>query len=446
MSAKCVLILLDGLGDRSFAELGHRTPLQAAHTPHLDRLAAQGCCGLYHAGRLGQPLPSENAHFSLFGYDLAAFPGRGALEALGLSLEPRPNDVAVLAHLVSLAGENGAARLVQDLPESGPGEARELMAAVAAWETGGVRMAFHPTRRNGGLFGVLTMRSDAPLDRRVTDSNPMRDGQWLSEIVPWEACADDPAAQRTARALTSYLRHAHGVLSDHPRNTDRAARGLPPINGLVTQRAGQLRTRPMPFTERFGLRGLSIASGTMFRGLAALLGMDVLPLPESGDPEADMAQRLKAAQTALANHDFVHVHTKAPDEAAHTKDPLAKLKVMEALDRGIGRAIGPLLDDPEVLLVITSDHSTPSCGNLVHSGEPVPLAMAGLGVRRDAVAEFNEVSVAAGAWSTVRGTELMAIILDLLDRSRLEGIVDAPRPADYWPGTYRPFRLHGEKA
>src|SRR6056297_377091 len=106
MPKKCILILLDGLGDRSYAQLGGKTPLQAAHTPTLDKLAADGASGLYHPAAQGMALPSENAHFSLFGYDMTDFPGRGALEALGGGVRLSSADVALLAHFAGLSVQN----------------------------------------------------------------------------------------------------------------------------------------------------------------------------------------------------------------------------------------------------------------------------------------------------------------------------------------------------
>jgi 2,3-bisphosphoglycerate-independent phosphoglycerate mutase len=117
------------------------------------------------------------------------------------------------------------------------------------------------------------------------------------------------------------------------------------------------------------------------------------------------------------------------------------------LDKGLAAGLPPLLDDPEVLVAVTADHSTPSVGALVHSGEPVPLVFHGEGVRIDAVERFDEVAVAAGALGCVRGGELMLCILNYLDRARLAGIVDAPRELPYWPGPYAPFppRPHPEE-
>ena len=131
----------------------------------------------------------------------------------------------------------------------------------------------------------------------------------------------------------------------------------------------------------------------------------------------------------------------APDQAAHTKNPLAKVSVIESLDDGIAQCIDRLLQDPEVLVVITADHSTPSSGGLIHSGETVPLLILGEGVRRDEVTSFDEIRCAQGALGQLRGKELMFLIVNHLDRAVLRGIRHSPEYRAYWPSRYEPFRL-----
>ncbi|MBS3780466.1 MAG: phosphoglycerate mutase, partial [Desulfovermiculus sp.] len=114
---KCLLIIMDGLGDRQYPELDGQTPLQAAYTPNLDRLALLGGNGLYHAGRLGEPFPSETAHFALFGYPQILFPGRGPLEALGAGVDLHEGEVAVLAHFVCAENRDGLLFVRRDSPE-----------------------------------------------------------------------------------------------------------------------------------------------------------------------------------------------------------------------------------------------------------------------------------------------------------------------------------------
>jgi len=432
---KCVLIILDGLGDRSYSDFNHQTPLQAAFTPALDRMASAGANGLYHAAQLGQALPSENAHFALFGYNQADFPGRGALEALGAGVPLSERDVALLVHFSSVAIIEGRLFLKRDTPPATAAEIGELLPLVTHFSWEDIDITFHPIK---GLFGVLVMRGD--VSPFITDTNPMRDCVPVMELMPWETHAGDTAAVRTAKALKSYLIRSHEILNAHPLNRTRCEANLPPLNGLVTQRAGRLK-KISSFSERFGLKGLSIASGVVFEGLSAYLGMDFMRVSDSNDPENDLAERLSMAKAALPDHDFIHVHTKAPDEAAHTKNPLAKKQVIEALDRALSREIDGLLNHPDILTVVTSDHSTPSSGPLVHSGETVPLVMCGEGLRKDDVDRFDEVSAAAGALGIVRNTELMSLILNHLDRIKLMGIMDTDVDQAFWPGDYRQFTV-----
>jgi 2,3-bisphosphoglycerate-independent phosphoglycerate mutase len=435
MSKKCVLILLDGLGDRSYAELAHRTPLQAARTPFMDKIAASGANGLYHAGLLGQALPSENAHFAMFGYGADEFPGRGALEALGAGIDLTADDVAVLAHFAGLREENGCLFLVNGKPKASPDEVKLLIEAAGEYSRDGVKIRFVHTE---GLGGILILRGKAaPF---ITDTDPFIHGFQLVDLKPWSDHKNDTAAQNTVRVLKTYLLNIYHTLKKHPLNDARLQRGLEPINGMVTQRAGKLKP-VVPFKDRFGMRGLSIASGIVYQGLSAFIGLDFRKVSDTKDPGKDMAQRLSMACKALDDYDFIHIHTKAPDEAAHTKDPLAKKKAIESLDRGIGMAVDPLLNNPEVLIILAADHSTPSSGPLIHSGEPVPLTFCGPGIRRDGVRRFDEINAAQGALGTVRGEELIYLILNHIDRAKLKGLMDTPVDQPFWPGNYDPFTL-----
>lgn len=439
MPKKCLFIVLDGLGDRSHPELGGLTPLQAAPTPGFDRLAAAGCNGLYHATLAGQALPSELAHFVMFGYPPALFPGRGILEAVGQGLDPAPEDVALMARLVSVQPEQGCLRMLHDTPPQLDAAAvRALCAALPQTAHAGLRFRFHHAK---DVHGVLLIQGGgSPL---LTDTNPIRDGAMLIAPQPLAEArqrGEEAEAWRTARALAAYLRACYTALRAHPVNIARAARRLPPANALATQRAGRLTAIP-PFAEHNGLRGLCIASGALFRGLAQVVGLEFLAVPDTSAPGTDLARRLELAYAALRDYDWVHVHTKAPDQAAHTKDPLRKREVIAALDAGAAPLLARLMQDPDLLLVLTADHSTPSSGPLIHSGEPVPLVLHGQGLRRDAVTGFDEVQAATGALGYLRGAELMLTMLNHLELARLQGLRDNPADLAAWPAAYEPFAL-----
>ncbi|MBN2232362.1 MAG: phosphoglycerate mutase [Deltaproteobacteria bacterium] len=488
---RLILLLLDGLGDRSFPELGGRTPLQAAATPALDRLAALGANGLFHAVRPGLALPSELAHFLIFGYPAEWFPGRGPLEALGAGIDLPAGAVAVLAHLAGVERDGGMLRIVESRPATTPAEAAALMAAVewfppsadVATESSGfkpgsgwdpdpgsgpysgietpcaVTLRLVPTR---GIDGILVL--EGAVSPAVSDSDPLQVGAPVLEVQPCIRAAagvpgsragrevdpgvaadgvksgveDALAARCTAQLLNRYLLHCHRELDRHPLNRRRRERGQVPLNALVCQRAGRLEPVP-PFAARWGLRGLTIASGFMYHGLGHFLGMAVAPCRDTDDPGTDLAARLRSAMDRLDDYDLIHVHTKAPDVAAHTKDPRAKVRAIESLDCGLASMLDDLLAREDCFLAVTADHSTPSGGPLIHSGEPVPLGVVGPGIRCDDITRFDEIAAAGGALGQVTGADFMYLTLNWLDRVKLTGLMDDPAGPPYWPGTRRPL-------
>ncbi len=435
MSKKFVLVLLDGLGDRSHPGLDSKTPLQAAHTPFLDHIAGIGCSGLYHASFQGQALPSENAHFAMFGYDQSDFPGRGVLEALGAGIRLDRDQVAVLAHFVSVARENNRLRLVRDKMEADAHETQQAFAAVARFETGEVDVSLVPVR---GLFGIILLKGK--VSPFFTDSNPILDGSPVSAIRPLKGHAHDLASIDSARAMTAYLSWAYRKLCTAEFNLVREKSGRLPLNALITQRAGKLK-EVVPFSRKNGIRGLSVSSGVVYSGIGAYLGLNVIKGLEHDHPGEEIKARINTAGKHLNMFDFIHVHTKVPDEAGHMKDPLLKKQAIELLDKGLADSLPALMDDRDVIIAVTADHSTPSSGPLVHSGEPVPLVIAGEGVRVDRIKKFDEVSAAGGGLGFVRGREFMYLVLNYLERSKLVGLMDEPFDHPCWPGNGDPFVL-----
>ena len=159
MLNRCVLMVLDGLGDRSYSSLDHKTPLECAYTPNLDALAALGSNGLFHADRLGVPLSSQDAHFSLYGYDRDEIPRRGILEAVGSGTEVGPRDVAILARLVTAEEKQGILNIVDRKPKAEPQEIAELFDAVKQYRSGTVEFRYTQVNR---LEGILVSPAMCP--------------------------------------------------------------------------------------------------------------------------------------------------------------------------------------------------------------------------------------------------------------------------------------------
>jgi len=433
MLKKCILILLDGLGDRSYPEIGG-TPLQAAKTPNLNKISKSGSNGLYHSLMYGYPLSSEIAHLLIFGYRLEDFCGRGAFEALGYGVDFKMGDVAFMAKFTSVKNENGILKVADPNPLLTDEDALTLSELVNTYNSGDIKLNFTLTK---SLIGILTLRGD--VSPFITDTDPFLKNVPVPEPSGWKDFEKLETVQNSAKALKDYILWSHEKLSGHEINKKRKGEGLPPVNFVMTQRPGALKP-VKSFHDRWGMKGCFIASGAVYKGLSEYIGLDFHKVNDSNSPGKDIEERIHFALNMLDKYDYIHIHTKAPDEAAHKKDPLLKKKVIESLDSGIGRAMNALNSRDDLLLVITADHSTPSEGPLIHSGEPVPVIFHGKGVRIDRIKKFDEISCAGGALGLMRGRELMMMVLNYINRTRLAGIADSPVLRDFWPGEYKPFR------
>ena len=433
---KILLVLLDGLGDRAYGVLGRRTPLQAALKPHLDRMASLGSNGLFHTALCGQCLPSETAHYLIFGYEIKEFPGRGPLEAIGYGVPFDETDVVSLAHFSCVAWEGETPFLThsrRDIRGDGA-ELSRLYECLTPYESEGVRCRLHQTHFNDA---VLVLSGE--VSPFVCDSDPMVIGRPMAMIEPLSGHPEPEKAARTARALNRYLSHCHRVLVDHEVNRLRESRNQAPANFLATQRCGRL-VKHESFKERWDLSAMLIGSGAVYEGLARDLGMTFVRMKDGKDPGQDLRERIAIA-LADSSHDFVHVHTKVPDEAAHTGDPVAKRRAIESLDCGLDLLVKAAEQRDDLLVAVTADHSTASVTSLIHSGEPVPLAIVGPGVRRDGVTAFDEVSCAPGCLGFLRGKELMLMLLNYADRSALMGHRLEPLDRPFVPQKYKPFKM-----
>lgn len=434
MDMRCILVILDGIGDRGQECFEGKTPLQAGYTPNLDYLSSVGMNGLYHSLMQGIPMSSETAHFLIFGYEIEDFPGRGVIEALGEGIRIDDNDVALLCHLCSVNKRDNNLVLTYGWPELASEDALALKESIKSFENEKIGINIVHSK---GIHGFLVLKGD--VSDHITDSDPIYEGRFLIKVVPTTQKTIPRAARKTAEVLNKYLIWCYQTLSNHPINRNRIEANLQPINALVTQRAGK-KKKLTPFLEKWGLRGLSVSSGPIYWGLCSELGMDTIKVKDTGNVEEDLKHRLCLAKDAT-DYDFVHVHTKMPDEAGHTKNPWYKKEVIEAIDRAMSVAVNEIITDKDVLLVVTADHSTASSGAMIHTGETVPLTMAGKYVRRDKVGEFNEITCPGGGLGIVRGKELMYLILNFLDRAKMQGLMDTPVDQPYYPGNYKPLAL-----
>jgi 2,3-bisphosphoglycerate-independent phosphoglycerate mutase len=388
-----VLILLDGLGDRAHDVLGGRTAGEAAATPNLDAFAARGSCGLLYAVGPGRAPSSEVAHWAMLGYRPDEFPGRAVFEALGRGQEVNDEDVFAYAALrPAERREDGWWLTGRPDPERDTEEAAELVARCDGIEIDGFRFSLDEVWR-----GEAVLRIAGGADDRVTDTDAFfRDRHPVLRPRPLV-----PEATRTARACEEWSREVMQRLEGER------------FNVITLKWFGRPRHVPT-FRERHGLAGSFAAESAFLRGLGRSVGLE--PIEAKLDLGL-IADRLESGD------DFVYVHDKRVDEAGHTKDPREKQRAIETLDSQLGA-----LPADRAVVCVTGDHATPASPEVIHSGDPVPILVAGPGVRADAVTSFGELDCSAGILGQLRGPDLMPVLLNAADRPLFLG--SRPTPVD----------------
>jgi 2,3-bisphosphoglycerate-independent phosphoglycerate mutase len=406
-----LLVILDGLGDRRCEELEDKTPCEAATTPNLDGLVRSGSSGVHIPFGPGRSTSSEVSHWSLFGFGGVPFPGRAALEALGVG-RTVPTGVP-LFHVALRAAtvRDGALQLgARARPREDAVVAADLFASLAGRRVDGIDFELLPLRTGESVLIARGAQS-----HHVSDSDALFD-----HIHPWmrpRACDDavHPAeAARVARALEVWLLESRRILRAHPLNQRRADEQLPPLDVAVSKWASLIDPRMPDFAARTGLKGAAVTDTALYRGFARLLDMTLVDIPyDATEPALDMRSRIAAAATLLESHDFVHVHVKATDEAAHTKRPAFKRDIIAATDAGLD-GLAELTS--RAIVAVTGDHASPSTGALLHSGDPTPFVVAGPGIRPDGIDTFGERWALRGECGRLLAADVLPFLAGLANR------------------------------
>lgn len=404
--AKIIILLGDGLGDRPVAELDGRTPLEAQSTPSLDRLAAEGVCGMMNPISHGRRVGSDTAHMAILGYDpFANYKGRGPFEAKGVGIDVLPGDLAFRCNFSTVEGRRVTDRRAGRIKEG----TDELAAAVNehAGLIDGVQCIF---RESVEHRAALVLRG-ADLDHRVTEVDPHHEGAEYPDCEPLPEATDIPSAVRTAVIVNKWVQAAHEALEAHPVNQRRRAEGLPPANIALPRGVGTA-VHLEPFAGRYGLDGAMIVEVDLVRGLGLYLGMTVVEVPgATGGKDTDELAIARAIVTALENHDFVLANIKAPDLAGHDGDARQKMGAIAKLDSAVAHLLQNI-DFSCTTILVTGDHCTPvTYGD--HTGDAVPAVFYGLGVRPDLVTSFGERMCMQGGLGYFTGFDVMVLLTNL---------------------------------
>lgn len=412
MSSNCkVLIFLgDGMGGRPVEPLGGRTTIEAANTPALDAVAAGGESGYLHPAGFGIPVGSDTAHMAILGYDpFTLYRGRGPFEAKGVGIDVRPGDLAFRCNFSTV--ENG---IVTDRRagriKSGTHELAQAVMEGLKEGIEGVEVIFKESVEHRA---ALVLRGEN-LDHRIGEVDPHVENVAYYECKPLPEAADDPHAIRTARIVNEFVARSFEILDSHPVNQKRREEGLPPANAALPRGVGTA-VELGNFEARYHLHGAMIVEVDLVRGLGEYLAMDVIDVPgATGGADTDEMAIAKAVEAALADHDFVLANIKAPDLGGHDGNPQAKIAAVEKVDRAVGYLLEKL-DWNSTVMMIAADHCTP-CSLMDHSGDGIPVAFFGYGVRPDRVTAYGERPAAAGSVGHITGDDVMRILLSYAGR------------------------------
>jgi 2,3-bisphosphoglycerate-independent phosphoglycerate mutase len=387
-----LLVIIDGMPDRPVRALGGRTPLQAARTPTLDRLAREGRCGL--ADPVAPEVVPDTAAgtLSLFGQSPLAIK-RGPVEALGAGIVMEAGDVALRGNFASLDDQgiviDRRAGRVRD-------EAAVLAAAIDRLPLPGATAEDVEVLVRPGTEHRLAIVLRGPqLSSAIVGSDPGDGAVPGPPLVPKPEDPRDEGAVRAAQFLALFEQEARRVLTEHPLNEERRQRGQLPANTVLTRGAGRIH-RLVPL-EKAGLplRLTCIGGDATILGIASWLGAETVHQPGmTANLDSDLEAKFEAALDALSNRDLVVVHIKGADIAAHDCRPDLKVGVLERVDALLANLLarheGPLR------VAVGADHATLSESGH-HSADPVPVLIWGQGIEADGVSRFDEHSVSAGA-------------------------------------------------
>ncbi len=374
--ATILMAVIDGLGDISNTELGGKTPLEAALTPEMNRLASEGVLGVHIPVARGITPGSGPAHLGLFGYDPVTYQvGRGILAALGTGFNLRHGDLAARINFCTLDGkgivtDRRAGRISTD-------KCIELVQLLNDIRIEGVETFVIPVKQHRAC---VVFRGEG-LSDDIKDTDPGQVGQKTVPVSGFD---------KSHRVVREFQQKAGDILKD-----------LRPAN-FILMRGFALHTEFPSLKERFGLTAAAVALYPMYRGVAGLVGMNVMEF----QPE-NITGQIEAVRKALEDgHDFVFLHHKPADSAGEDGNVRAKIKAIEEFDLALPSFLSSGFD----VVCITGDHSTP-CPMKLHSWHSVPVLIHGGPQRSGYSSEFSEKQSLHGAMGSFMSTDIMPILL-----------------------------------
>lgn len=417
---RLVYVLLDGVGDLPHPDLDGRTPLEAASTPHLDRIASNGSIGQVISVGRGIAPESDIAVFNMLGYKFehSSYVGRGVIEAIGIGMDFRDGDLALRGNYATLDGDgmitdrragrhiekddaDGAAREVEGIKFSEPG------VSVAVSHTVGHRVTVRIRSESRELSSNITNTDPA-----YSNIGGMGVAKAVGDFLRVERCLplDETERSKEAAAIVNeFTEKSTRVLAGSSINAQRRARNRKQLSCILLRDAGGRYPHVTPINEKYGMNFSCIVDMPVEIGISRVLDMKAF---EAGDL-TDYEEKATVAANAMKTQNAIYVHLKGPDEFGHDGDAIGKTKNIEEIDRRFFGTLISKIDPDRVAIAVSADHSTP-CISKGHSDDPVPVLVSANFVKKDGTTRMTEKQARLGSIGLLDGSDVLGTVLGMI--------------------------------
>ena len=417
---KIIYVLLDGVGDLPHPDIDNKTPLEAAQTPNLDKLAENGKMGEVISVGKGIAPESDIAVLNMLGYKFqhSDYAGRGVIEAIGIGIDFKDGDLALRGNFATLDEKDiiidrRAGRHIEK--EDAVGVSKELenklnfsnpLSAVVVAPTIGHRV-------------VVRIRDEHPLSSNISNTDPAYsrvDGMGIAKAVgdflKIERCLpldNTDSASLTADLVNEFSEKSLKILKESEINKIRNKQNKKLLNSILLRDAGNKYPNVQPINEKYSMNFSCIVDMPVEVGISNVLQMNAF----NAGGLTDYEEKAMVAAKSMITENAMYVHLKGPDEFGHDGDAIGKMKNIEEIDQRFFGTLLENIDSEKVVVMISADHSTP-CINKGHSDHPVPLLISGGKIKNDGSERFTESDGKKGEIGLLEGAEVVSTALKII--------------------------------
>ncbi len=414
-------MLLDGVGDLPHPDLNGKTPLAAAVTPNLDKLAKNGAMGEVISVGKGIAPESDIAVFNMLGYKFQHdnYVGRGVIEAIGVGTDFKDGDLALRGNFSTLNGDGiiidrRAGRKIER--DDANTIAKEIEQKIK-FSVPNTSVVVAPTI--GHRVTVRIRCEGESLSSEITNTDPaysrvagMGIAKAVSDFMKIERClplSDSTSSKLTAKLINEFTEQSLEIMKQSDVNKKRKQDGKKLLNSILLRDAGNRYPKATPINELHSMNFSCIVDMPVELGISEVLKMKAF---EAGGL-TDYEEKARVAAKAMETQNAIYVHLKGPDEFGHDGDAIGKMKNIEEIDK---RFFGTLLDNidtKKVSVMVSADHSTP-CIIKAHSDDPVPILVSGESIKKDQTVRVTEEEAKKGSIGLLEGSQVVKTCLQLI--------------------------------